>query len=896
MLKGRATRKVLPVLIILLFAFSAIPLVKIAHSATGPAQPLLNQITFVDYAGSDASGVADLQANKIDAYDFALTPSASTGLSSSYNQYVAPAAIYGLYVNPQNTTGGACHCYNPFYYQKVRFALNYLIDRNYFGQTIEGGNFIQCVAAPCAEADSAVVAAGIAPFSNVTYNFAFANQTVYNTLTQNGVTYSGHQYSWEGKPITVNLFDRTDDPIRHAFMQYLTTQIQKLGFQTNTISGTLSTAFNVVFGNDPANATWDIYPASNSQVWGYYDSNAQNFYSAGYYNDLFASDHYGQTIVGTWDNSTQEAASVSLFDKADTYVIPLLTSNFSTMAQRNALLSNLTYYGVLGAGYITIGTSLAPYATTGAVSGVTTNFLTDPFANYMNYMTMSTTSSDASGTANQFKMGVRHITNGAVNPVGGDDDAYSDNVLNAVQLPIYAYGPSTGYPYSTGMTFKVNANTPTGVAVPSSAIWFNGSSDQWSNVPAGSTAQNDVTVNMAKYISHTNWADGQPVTLADMLWQYIEMQRVLATGSPIYDNGAEHGIYSTESRQVVGLQVLNATSVELYTTGTFFPDATWAAYGVILDVISPIGFAGNVDGAGMNPWEMYYAMNQVVANGQAAWSTATATTNKVDWLSLLSPADVANIKTALSAAGSTIPPEISQLQSMTGQSWVTAATASAGYKAAVNFISTNGNAVISDGPFYISQYSPSSSPAFLVMKQNPLFDAGTAGDPHLWASPVVLTPLATIPPVLSAGSSFNITALEAPDGQPTKTVPATNATVFVQLVNNGKVVFSGSYLTGSNGQTQVTLPSSLPASSYLLSVLASSSTSKLIKPLVTPLTLSTATASSSSASMTSGASTMTSSSSTTTSSNNTTLYLGVAVVILVVVVAAGFLLSRRRRT
>ena len=68
------------------------------------------------------------------------------------------------------------------------------------------------------------------------------------------------------------------------------------------------------------------------------------------------------------------------------------------------------------------------------------------------------------------------------------------------------------------MKFTVNSNTfGSGNAVPTSAIWFNGTSDQWANVPSGATAQDDVTVNVANYVSHTTWADGQPVTLADML-------------------------------------------------------------------------------------------------------------------------------------------------------------------------------------------------------------------------------------------------------------------------------------------------------------------------------------------------------------------------------------------
>ena len=153
--------------------------------ATPSATPNLTSITFVDYGGSDASGVADLQANKIDAYDFTLTPSASQSLPSTYNQYTAPASIYGLYINPENTTT-ATGQYNPFYYQTVRFALNYLIDRSYFGQTIEGGNFVQCISAVCAEPDSVTVSGAMATFSNVTYNFQFANKTIYNTLSTHG--------------------------------------------------------------------------------------------------------------------------------------------------------------------------------------------------------------------------------------------------------------------------------------------------------------------------------------------------------------------------------------------------------------------------------------------------------------------------------------------------------------------------------------------------------------------------------------------------------------------------------------------------------------------------------------------------------------------------------------
>ena len=140
-----------------------------------------------------------------------------------------------------------------------------------------------------------------------------------------------------------------------------------------------------------------------------------------------------------------------------------------------------------------------------------------------------------------------------------------------------------------------------------------------------------------------------------------------------------------------------------------------------------------------------------------------------------------------------------------------------------------------------------------------------------------------------------MTALQAPDGQPTKSVPANNATIFVQLVAGGTVVFSNSYLTGSNGVTTVKLPNTLGAAQYTLSILADSPTSKLIKPYVTSITISSASSTSSSSSSTTSTTSSSSTTSTTTSSINTTLYIGVAVVVLLVIVAAGFLFSRRRK-
>ena len=230
---------------------------------------------------------------------------------------------------------------------------------------------------------------------------------------------------------------------------------------------------------------------------------------------------------------------------------------------------------------------------------------------------------------------------------------------------------------------------------------------------------------------------------------------------------------------------------------------------------------------------------------------------------------------------------------MTGQTWVTSTNAAAGYTAAINYINTNGVAVIGDGPFYITQYSASTSPAFMVLKQNPGFQAGNIANPNALAQAVVLTPKATIPPTLSSGGSFTVTVLQTPDGAPsTQATPANNATVVVQLVLNGATMFSKTLQTGSTGAVTVTLPTTLPAGTYQVSIYAQSVTSKLITPVVQSLTLSSAASSSSQQASSSMA---TSSSSTGTSSSTYTLIAAV-VVIVIVIAGLGLYMMRRGKT
>jgi len=868
--------------VLALSSLVAIPFVRgqsTASNSTVPSVPLLSSFTLTSYNGNDQTGIADLGSGKIQAYDFAATPTElSTLPTTGFNQYVSPAAWYGLEINPTNTTG----TFNPFQFQQVRFALNYLVDRDYFVDSLLGGEGIPTVSVFGGEPDQLVTSAATAPFSNITDSISIANSTIYSALIANGATFkesSTPQWYYDGKPIVVTIFDRSDDPVRSAYDSFLEGQLVKVGFQVNVIPGTLSTALTTVFGTDPANSTWDIYPASYGAVYSYYDEGFAELYApiAG---AIPASSSEGDAFGTYNDTQFEQPSTLALLNTADKYALDFFNTNFTSFGGRDADLDALTVAGIKAAVVIGLATSLAPYVASSSLSGVQANFVDDPILNYLSFLTMSTSSGSAD-------IGVRYLAESSLNPVGGSTDSYAAGWGEAVSVPPVFYQPSTGYLYPVGWTFSVQNNDPAAdVPVPTSAVVLNATADQFVNVASGTMAKSVVTANFAQMLS-TSWQDGQPLTLADIIYQYILAGEAAENpNSPVYD-GYSSAVFGPSWETVLGLQIVNSTSIKVYST-FYYPDQFFSGINAAgaLFALTPTTRAD-----GMVPWQLYAGMANLVATGKDAWSSSTATEKNLPWLSIVNPTDVANLKTTLTtyASSSYIPPEFASLQTLTGTTLVTAQSAAAGYSAAVTFINTYGHADIGDGPFILSAYSPTTSPAYATFTRNTAFNWGDQLSSVAAASPVLLSQSASIPGIISPGQQISVTALQTPDGSKTSS-PVAGANVTMQLISNGAVSYQMSTLSNSQGIASFTVPTNLPLGSYIISLYTASAASTLFNPLTQSVELSAASAT------TTTSSTNTSTSSSTSSSTALSpSVLAMLSMVMVVVVGTLALGSSRRR-
>ncbi|MGC8621748.1 MAG: ABC transporter substrate-binding protein, partial [Caldisphaera sp.] len=464
-------------------------------------------------------------------------------------------------------------------------------------------------------------------------------------------------------------------------------------------------------------------------------------------------------------------------------------------------------------------------------------------------------------------------------------DAYSVDLAYALIYPLSEAGPN-GYSVPTGVILKVvNESNVSNIPVPTDAVLFNTTTLQVQHVEPNTTAELSIIANFAPLMNNDRFADNQSITLADLINIYLEAQKMLSPSSPISDPAVESFYSYASYPSVIGFKIINSTSIEIWGNVKFF-DPLYAAETLLGDFLPLGGYSP----AEVYPWQEYSAMNWVVSKGLAAWDDGTATAKGIDWLSIVSPKDVAYMLQALKNYSSTgyIPQDLLEVQNLTGFNLVNKTEAMQGYNDLINFINKYGNAFVSDGPFILTSFSITSGGAVAV--RNPYFNLSLPSE--VFEVPMLYSLKFNIPSVVGAGQTLSGQVLETPDGSKL-TSSAPNVIVYAQLINSsGNVIRVYNETTNANGQFSFTLPTGLNGKYYLRIftytyqniMMDPTVYTLLVVPTVTTTTTTTPTTTT----------TTTPTTTTTKPVSNTTTIATAIVVIVVVIVIAGVLLARRR--
>jgi len=419
---------------------------------------------------------------------------------------------------------------NPFCFRKIRFALNYLIDRDYIVKNIYKGFAIPKYAFYGPDDPVYVYLVDIVAKYKFSYNPDLAKSIIANVLSKVGAEYKGGTWYYNGKPITVIGIIRQEDE-RYDIGNLFADNLEKIiGFKVIRQIVPFSQAIPTVYFTDPKDFKWSFY----TEGWGKGSLDRWDPWELA----QFAADWlgwapgWGETSYWSYRNYTIDYYSMltanSRIDpkqlKNSNYLLYLMLKQKGLIGNKTIMITSKkqwidylrkgTELGIQESIRIWIAATLSTYPARSDVKGVTLDLgagLRNPFF----YRGMYIPGKDT------IKVGHLHVFTAATiwDPYGGFNDVYSVDPALATYDPLIWRHPFNGEPIPFRVSFTVKTAGPKGkLQVPDDAIWWDAKQHKWVYAKdlGRTNATSVVILDLSKLIG-TKWQNGQPITYADIL-------------------------------------------------------------------------------------------------------------------------------------------------------------------------------------------------------------------------------------------------------------------------------------------------------------------------------------------------------------------------------------------
>ena len=707
-----------------------------------------DQVQFLQYS-DDNTAVEEVKNGHLDIY-YSAIPIDRLDDQSKQNLKIfqSSGTSYSLLLNPaiSNDT------FNPFSIQQVRFALNYLIDRDLIVDEVLNGYGTPMISAYKPYDPDYLLILGELQSFNFKHNPALAEKMITDALEKAGAQKIGTTWYYDSKPIPVTIFIRNDDPVRKSIGEILASQLQGMGFVVKKDYGDLTKAFTTVYGSNPSDLKWNIY-TEGWTIGGFvrYDSviTAQ-MYSPWY------SNMPGFNNPSYWNFQEPEIDSLS---KA------IFFGNFTSSEQRSSLINQAVDRGIHDSVRIFLACKTDQFIANKKVDGIINDFGAG--------VTSRFTPINARSDSDTLTIGVKKIYSGAWNPIAGFADSSSQQIWGAISDPGSFKNPYTGYTIPVRSDWEVHAKGPLDkIDVPSDAIRWDVAQQKWVHVGDGAKATSEVTF----HLKFGNWHNHIPMDMNDVLYGIYFMYQWgqdPTNGTMTFDSE-----YSPKANQaaktLIGVRVIGNDTIEVYQNYWHFDSGEIADSAQVWPSM---------------PWEMLYSMEKAVTDGKLAFSRSDAVSKNIPWMSLIIPNDAKVIQANLEdfANEKSVPPALTFIND--------SKYFESRYDASATWIAQHGHAVISNGPYYMDSYSPDARKITIKAFDDSTYPFGAG----YWKGfeQVSMPKIASVhvPTSISVGSKLEIPVLVTP-----------NATVYYYFTNQqGKIIDEGKQQASQNGSMNITL-------------------------------------------------------------------------------------------
>ncbi len=723
--------------ILLSFALSS----AVAAQTTGP---IVDKILFNARSQEDL-GLMDVAAGKSDIWNYGTAGNVFNRLpadvQSKLEVYSVSGASYlGLLVNPYpdkapyitdarlDASGRAQ--FNPLAMRKIRYALNWLVNRQRIVDEVFGGAGVPMFTPvvpglPNASHFSLVAAKqGMTAGGNEARALADIDAAMREAAAlpelAGRLSKGARWWAFDGAPVAIRFVIRADDPnSRLPVGRYVSDQIEKAGIKVDRLEYDRTKASGLVNRTDPASNQWSVY----TEGLGSNETNAYWEMTIAYDYAPWASVMPGGRKKDYWsyenpelDRLTQSIVDGKIASAADYWDKLLAATGLGVKESVRVMLVAKTSY------FASAKDRFAARMAWGLGDGI------DKWSTYTADVKPETSGPDVGSKLLRL---TGFSSRGALfmnawDPIGPDGfgDTYSGAIIKQLSDLEFEPNPATGIPMPVRATWSAMKSGAAPLAVPARASIWNAETKKWeaglayAKDAGGAYSYQRVAQSVARSqatfdFRFGSWHHGRPVDQNDYRYAIAFPYEIA------FDQGSSNRAYDAAYASGVNPRLARAKGYVFNSDGSI---SVWsdAAYPMdqaqLAAMMVPSLQVAAINSGAVLPWELLEALKSVASESNASGTAYSfSSDSRFTEVDLLNPRLVADLKAKLAdfIGARRVPASLA--------GFISPEQAVQDYRLTVKWIESHGNAYISNGGFFLERYDPAGNTGVLSAFRDPAY-------------------------------------------------------------------------------------------------------------------------------------------------------------------------------
>ena len=193
----------------------------------------LDEIRFVQYLDENTA-LEEVRNGNLDLYYYRISSDRLKDLDSrdGLQVFESTGGYFSILLNPTDSSE-----FNPFSIREIRYALNFLVDRNLIVNELLGGYGAPMISNYGVFSADYLGIVDVLESFQFNYNPNLANQIITEQLEHSGAQKINGVWHYNDEPIVITFFIRSDDPVRKSIGEILSSNLESIGFVVEIIFG-----------------------------------------------------------------------------------------------------------------------------------------------------------------------------------------------------------------------------------------------------------------------------------------------------------------------------------------------------------------------------------------------------------------------------------------------------------------------------------------------------------------------------------------------------------------------------------------------------------------------------------------------------------------------------------